>query len=110
MYVLHNGYSTGVPVKVNVKDISLKEIDAPNPLREFQIMALFRGQLLPIGYIIVYGSKYSILFDPRPFIWNGSDIWIGRKLVRLIKFQGGSVKERISELLNDHLSPEQLAS
>ncbi|MDV3351274.1 hypothetical protein QGP82_21400 [Leptothoe sp. LEGE 181152] len=110
MDALHNGYVIGVPVKANVKDIRLLEVDAPDPFREFQMMTLFRGELLPIGYIITYGSEYSILFDPRPFIWHSSDVLIGRKLVRLIKFQGGSVNEQITRLLDDCLAPEQLAS
>ena len=111
MDALHNGYATGVPVKASVNDITLEAVDAPEPFDEFKIMVRFRGQLLHIGYIIACGSDdYSILYKPCPFIWQGSDIWIGRKLVRLIKFQGGSVNEHIVRLLDDCLAPEQIAS
>ena len=111
MNVLHNGYATGVPVKANVNDITLAAVDAPEPFEEFKIMVRFRGQLLPIGYIIACGSDdYSIRYDPRCFLWEGSDIWIGRKLVRLVKFQGSSVNEHIVRLLDDCLAPEQIAS
>lgn len=102
-------HALGVPIHVDVADISVTPLFAPAPFEEYAILARYKGAQLPVGRIMFTATAHSIIFDARPFLWTGEEVMVGKKRIRLV-LPKGNIQQHLLGLIASRVQCNEIAS
>lgn len=100
-------YAPGVPVRdKEIKSIEFVGLSST----DIKIYAIYRASQIQIGLILFSSNKASVLFNPQPYVWTGSEVVVGRKRVRYIKVKRERVQKAVNVQIASRLAKPAIAS